>query len=127
MAVGSLSSEDHDFDPTAEMLVHDYDDEHTLEEEEMREGESNGSSEIADLEKVWKSLLVCIFIYLSPCMLLSPFEQNFVEQEGNMPLEELLALYRYEPSVDPVGGSSADSSSVELTDELPDMTLDKVR
>lgn len=51
-AVGSLSSEDHDFDPTADMLVHDYDDEHTLEEEEMREGESNGSSEIADLEKV---------------------------------------------------------------------------
>lgn len=48
--VGSLSSEDHDFDPTAEMLVHDYDDEQTLEEEEMRE--SDGSSEIADLEKV---------------------------------------------------------------------------
>uniref|UniRef100_A0AAR2IK43 Mesoderm induction early response 1, family member 3 b n=1 Tax=Pygocentrus nattereri TaxID=42514 RepID=A0AAR2IK43_PYGNA len=86
----------HDFDPTADMLVHDYDDEHTLEEEEMREGESNVSSEIADLEK-----------------------------EGNMPLEELLALYRYEPSVSTVGGSSADSSSVELTDELPDMTLDK--
>ncbi|XP_026876072.2 mesoderm induction early response protein 3a [Electrophorus electricus] len=94
--VGSLSSEDHDFDPTADMLVHDYDDEHTLEEEEMREGESNSSSEIADLEK-----------------------------EGNMPLEELLALYRYEPSVSTAGGSSADSSSVELTDDLPDMTLDK--
>ncbi|XP_072515230.1 mesoderm induction early response protein 3a isoform X1 [Salminus brasiliensis] len=94
--VGSLSSEDHDFDPTADMLVHDYDDEHTLEEEEMREGESNGSSEIADLEK-----------------------------EGNMPLDELLALYRYEPSVSTVGGSSVDSSSVELTDDLPDMTLDK--
>lgn len=52
LTVGSLSSEDHDFDPTADMLVHDYDDEHTLEEEEMREGELNGSSEIADLEKV---------------------------------------------------------------------------
>lgn len=51
-AVDSLSSEDHDFDPTADMLVHDYDDEHTLEEEEMREGASNVSSEIADLEKV---------------------------------------------------------------------------
>ncbi len=47
-----MSSEDHDFDPTAEMLVHDFDDERTLEEEEMREGESSGSSEIADLEKV---------------------------------------------------------------------------
>ncbi|XP_016423129.1 mesoderm induction early response protein 3-like [Sinocyclocheilus rhinocerous] len=94
--VGSLSSEDHDFDPTAEMLVHDFDDERTLEEEEMREGESSGSSEIADLEK-----------------------------EGSMPLEELLALYRYEAADSAVGGSSTDSSSVELTDELPDMTLDK--
>lgn len=43
-----------------------------------------------------------------------------------MPLEELLALYRYEAADSAVGGSSADSSSVELTDELPDMTLDKV-
>uniref|UniRef100_A0AAY4ARL6 Mesoderm induction early response 1, family member 3 b n=1 Tax=Denticeps clupeoides TaxID=299321 RepID=A0AAY4ARL6_9TELE len=94
--VDSLSSEDHDFDPTAEMLVHDYDDERTLDEEEMREGEPNVSAEIADLEK-----------------------------EGNMPLEELLAIYRYEASVSTVGGSSGDSSSVELTDELPDMTLDK--
>lgn len=57
----------------------------------------------------------------------SPIKQKFIEQEGNMPLEELLALYRYEPSVSTVGGSSADSSSVELTDELPDMTLDKAR
>ncbi|TRY88150.1 hypothetical protein DNTS_029453 [Danionella cerebrum] len=94
--VDSLSSEDHDFDPTAEMLVHDYDDERTLEEEEMREAECSGSSEIADLEK-----------------------------EGNMPLEELLALYRYEAADSSLEGSSADSSSVELTDELPDMTLDK--
>uniref|UniRef100_A0A9J7XUL8 Mesoderm induction early response 1, family member 3 a n=1 Tax=Cyprinus carpio carpio TaxID=630221 RepID=A0A9J7XUL8_CYPCA len=78
------------------MLVHDFDDERTLEEEEMREAESSGSSEIADLEK-----------------------------EGSMPLEELLALYRYEAADSAAGGSSADSSSVELTDELPDMTLDK--
>ncbi|KAM3611685.1 uncharacterized protein V6R79_022537 [Siganus canaliculatus] len=90
--VGSLSSEDHDFDPTAEMLVHEYDDERTLEEEESLEGGRNFSSEIADLEK-----------------------------EGNMPLEELLAMYRYEGSA----GSSIDSSSGDLTDELPDMTLDK--
>ncbi|XP_077378279.1 mesoderm induction early response protein 3 isoform X1 [Festucalex cinctus] len=90
--VGSLSSEDHDFDPTAEMLVHEYDDERTLEEEESLDGGGNFSSEIADLEK-----------------------------EGNMPLEELLAIYRYEASA----GSSIDSSSGDLTDELPDMTLDK--
>ena len=43
-----------------------------------------------------------------------------------MPLEELLAMYRYEASISLAGGSSADSSSTELTDELPDMTLDKV-
>lgn len=40
-----------------------------------------------------------------------------------MPLEELLAIYRYEASA----GSSIDSSSGDLTDELPDMTLDKVK
>lgn len=51
-SVGSLSSEDHDFDPTAEMLVHEYDDERTLEEEESLEGGRNFRSEIADLEKV---------------------------------------------------------------------------
>ncbi|XP_019373801.1 PREDICTED: mesoderm induction early response protein 3 [Gavialis gangeticus] len=94
--VGSLSSEDHDFDPTAEMLVHDYDDERTLEEEEMMEEGKNFSSEIEDLEK-----------------------------EGNMPLEDLLAFYGYEPTIPVIAGSSADSSPSELADELPDMTLDK--
>ncbi|KAK2841312.1 hypothetical protein Q7C36_012891 [Tachysurus vachellii] len=94
--VGSLSSEDHDFDPTAEMLVHEYDDERTLEEEEAQEGDKNFSAELADLEK-----------------------------EGNMPLEELLAIYRYDPSVNTAAGSSLDSSSGELADDFPDMTLDK--
>lgn len=50
----------------------------------------------------------------------------FALQEGNMPLEELLAMYRYEASVCMAGGCSTDGSSVELTDDLPDMTLDKV-
>ncbi|NWT09400.1 MIER3 protein, partial [Vireo altiloquus] len=93
---GSLSSEDHDFDPSAEMLVHDYDDERTLEEEEMMEESKNFSSEIEDLEK-----------------------------EGNMPLEDLLAFYGYEPTIPVMPGSSANSSPSELADELPDMTLDK--
>ncbi|XP_054033710.1 mesoderm induction early response protein 3 isoform X2 [Dryobates pubescens] len=94
--VGSLSSEDHDFDPSAEMLVHDYDDERTLEEEEMMEEKKRFSSEIEDLEK-----------------------------EGNMPLEDLLAFYGYEPAIPVIAGSSVDSSPSELADELPDMTLDK--
>ncbi|XP_028929318.1 mesoderm induction early response protein 3 isoform X1 [Ornithorhynchus anatinus] len=93
---GSLSSEDHDFDPTAEMLVHDYDDERTLEEEEMMDEGKNFSSEIEDLEK-----------------------------EGNMPLEDLLAFYGYEPTIPVMATSSANSSPSELADELPDMTLDK--
>nr|XP_056704702.1 mesoderm induction early response protein 3 isoform X1 [Euleptes europaea] len=94
--VGSLSSEDHDFDPTAEMLVHDYDDERTLEEEEMMDEGKNFNSEIEDLEK-----------------------------EGSMPLEDLLAFYGYEPTIPVIASSSADSSPSELADELPDMTLDK--
>lgn len=65
MTVGSLSSEDHDFDPSAEMLVHDYDDERTLEEEEMTEESKNFSSEIEDLEKVREILsLVDVHIVL---------------------------------------------------------------
>lgn len=60
-SVGSLSSEDHDFDPTAEMLVHEYDDERTLEEEESLEGGGNFRSEIADLERVNNAHLVYLY------------------------------------------------------------------
>lgn len=49
---GSATSDDHEFDPSADMLVHDFDDERTLEEEEMMEGETNFSSEIEDLARV---------------------------------------------------------------------------
>lgn len=42
---------DREFDPSADMLVHDYDDEHTLEEEEALSGDSC-SDELGDLEKV---------------------------------------------------------------------------
>ncbi|XP_054836722.1 mesoderm induction early response protein 1 isoform X2 [Eublepharis macularius] len=48
---GSATSDDHEFDPTADMLVHDFDDERTLEEEEMMEGETNFNSEIEDLTR----------------------------------------------------------------------------
>lgn len=41
-----------------------------------------------------------------------------------MPIEELLALYGYEAS-DPI--SEHDSESNDITPNLPDMTLDKVR
>ncbi|XP_061489361.1 mesoderm induction early response protein 1 isoform X2 [Rhineura floridana] len=67
---GSATSDDHEFDPTADMLVHDFDDERTLEEEEMMEGETNFSSEIEDLTR-----------------------------EGDMPIHELLSLYGYDGTV----------------------------
>ncbi|XP_021111234.1 mesoderm induction early response protein 1 isoform X14 [Heterocephalus glaber] len=67
---GSAASDDHEFDPSADMLVHDFDDERTLEEEEMMEGETNFSSEIEDLAR-----------------------------EGDMPIHELLSLYGYDSTV----------------------------
>nr|XP_008117903.1 PREDICTED: mesoderm induction early response protein 1 isoform X1 [Anolis carolinensis] len=52
------------------MLIHDFDDERTLEEEEMMEGGTNFSSEIEDLTR-----------------------------EGDMPIHELLSLYGYDGTV----------------------------
>ncbi|KAI5614595.1 mesoderm induction early response 1a, transcriptional regulator, partial [Silurus asotus] len=57
---------DRDFEPTADMLVHDFDDEQTMEEEEKLQGETNFSNEIDDLTR-----------------------------EGEMPLHELLKMYGY--------------------------------
>ncbi|XP_069837507.1 mesoderm induction early response protein 1 isoform X4 [Dendropsophus ebraccatus] len=48
---GSAASDDHEFDPSADMLVHEFDDERTLEEEELMEGEVNFTSEIEHLER----------------------------------------------------------------------------
>ncbi|XP_058259802.1 mesoderm induction early response protein 1a isoform X2 [Hemibagrus wyckioides] len=61
-----VKDEDEEFEPSADMLVHDFDDEQTMEEEEMLQGETNFSSEIDDLTR-----------------------------EGEMPLHELLKLYGY--------------------------------
>ncbi|XP_008331830.1 mesoderm induction early response protein 1b isoform X2 [Cynoglossus semilaevis] len=64
---GSVGSDDHDFDPSAEMLVHDFDDERTLDEEELMETtEDTHANEIEDLAR-----------------------------EGEMPIHELLSLYGY--------------------------------
>lgn len=43
---------DGEFEPTAEMLVDDYDDERTLDEEEDMEGGPDREEEIDNLEKV---------------------------------------------------------------------------
>ncbi|KAL3868792.1 hypothetical protein ACJMK2_041552 [Sinanodonta woodiana] len=74
---------DKDFDPSAEMLIHDYDDERTLEEEEQLSGE-DASAEIDALEK-----------------------------EGEMPIEELLAVYGYSGNGGVGGESSSGSGSIE--------------
>lgn len=50
---GSAGSDDHDFDPSADMLVHDFDDERTLEEEEMLAAtDESNANEIEDLARV---------------------------------------------------------------------------
>ena len=50
---------DRDFDPSADMLVHDYDDEQTLDEEERMSNSDAGSNELDALQKV------CIFCSLN--------------------------------------------------------------
>lgn len=45
-------SGDRDFEPSAELLVHDYDDEGTMEEEENLSSDSGDNEEIDDLQKV---------------------------------------------------------------------------
>ncbi|XP_051868472.1 mesoderm induction early response protein 1-like isoform X2 [Pristis pectinata] len=87
---GSAGSEDHDFDPSADMLVHDFDDERTLEEEEMMEGDNNFSSEIEDLER-----------------------------EGEMPIQDLLNLYGYGKTV-PFPGEDDEDDDEEEDEEDDD-------
>ncbi|ESO09276.1 hypothetical protein HELRODRAFT_137425, partial [Helobdella robusta] len=61
-----LSDEDPSFDPSADMLIHDFDDEQTLDEEEAMSNEDSIGNELDDLQK-----------------------------ESEIPVEELLAMYGY--------------------------------
>ncbi|KAH3734264.1 mesoderm induction early response protein 1-like isoform X2 [Dreissena polymorpha] len=99
---GSIPDTDKDFDPSADMLVHDYDDEATLEEEENLSGAESVTEELNDLE-----------------------------QEGNMPLEQLLARYGAQTaeeasnnSLDSQGQDTRSSSEEEILSNQ-DLTLDK--
>jgi hypothetical protein len=53
---------DDEFEPTAEMMVNDFDDERTLDEEEALEEAGEQQNELCDLEKVrrdgWRMLCV---------------------------------------------------------------------
>ncbi|NXJ54347.1 MIER1 protein, partial [Spizaetus tyrannus] len=87
---GSATSDDHEFDPSADMLVHDFDDERTLEEEEMMEGETNFSSEIEDLNR-----------------------------ESDMPIQELLSRYGYDGTI-PLQEDDDDEEEEEEEEEGED-------
>jgi len=63
---GAIDAKDTAFDPCAEMLINDFDDERTLEEEEAMESSEDPQTELSDLQK-----------------------------EGDMPLSQLLAIYGY--------------------------------
>ncbi|KAI1892127.1 hypothetical protein AGOR_G00150760 [Albula goreensis] len=84
----SAGSDDHEFDPSVEMLIHDYDDERTLEEEEMLEGETNFSTEIDDLAR-----------------------------EGEMPIQELLSMYGYGGGGSPEEEEDEDDGEIEDEEE----------
>lgn len=64
----------------------------------------------------WFGALLVVLFLMQRCPPLA--------QSSEMPFEELLALYGYEAS-DPI--SEQDSESNDITPNLPDMTLDKVR
>ncbi|RXM94230.1 Mesoderm induction early response protein 1 [Acipenser ruthenus] len=96
---GSAGSDDHEFDPSVEMLIHDYDDERTLEEEELMEGETNFSTEIEDLAR-----------------------------EGDMPIQELLSLYGYRTGGSPEeeeDGEVEEEEEEEDEEELEDVDNDE--
>ncbi|XP_057193977.1 mesoderm induction early response protein 1a isoform X2 [Triplophysa rosa] len=98
-----VQDEDKDFDPSADMLVHDFDDEQTLEEEEKLEGETNFNAEIGDLTR-----------------------------EGEMPIHELLKLYGYSTGQSPEeedgdvqeedSSENTCSSNSKLKEEKQDLT-----
>ncbi|KAM8930137.1 mesoderm induction early response protein 1 [Pelodytes ibericus] len=85
---GSAASDDHEFDPSADMLVHEFDDERTLEEEELMDGEVNFTSEIEHLER-----------------------------ESEMPIHELLRLYGYGRTIPLPGEEEDEEEDDEDNDE----------
>ncbi|KMQ92714.1 mesoderm induction early response protein 1 [Lasius niger] len=72
MYVPYRADQDYDMGPATEMMVNDFDDERTLDEEEALEGSEDSHNELSNLQK-----------------------------EGDMPLKDLLAMYGYgEPSTE---------------------------
>lgn len=82
---------DHEFSPPVEMMVNDYDDERTLDEEEALEATEDPQQELSTLQK-----------------------------EGDMPLEDLLALYGYS---NPSGDNSNSNCSEDISAFQEDMDV----
>lgn len=99
---------DQDFDPSADMMVNDFDDEHTLDEEEaLGDEDLNNSNEISELTKV--SFHLTCYFYL-----------HFAFQEQDIPIEELLQMYGYnQPKSTP---STAAAGTASSTSEKPEQT-----
>lgn len=102
----AIKTKDKLFDPSIDMMVNDFDDEQTLEEEEaLAAGEAEDpNAELSSLQRVSspstaKSTAISFNALLRKRTHLEAkhshaLSQNCV-QEGDMPLEELLALYGY--------------------------------
>ncbi|XP_033115075.1 mesoderm induction early response protein 1-like isoform X3 [Anneissia japonica] len=97
--VGSDSSPegpDRDFEMTADMMVHDYDDEGTLEDEENQEGSDSAAKELNDLEK-----------------------------DAEIPMDELMAMYCGRQDGSPQDDANSTDNSTDEILETNDLTLDK--
>ncbi|XP_046405488.1 mesoderm induction early response protein 1-like isoform X2 [Ischnura elegans] len=86
---GNGTNMDKEFNPSVDMMVNDFDDERTLDEEEALEGSEDPQTELSNLQK-----------------------------EGDMPLEELLAMYGYgDPNAETTPSSSSSSSNEPLSSQ----------
>lgn len=83
---GAAADSDQDFDPSAEMLVDEYDDEKTLDEEEALESDASDD------------------------------ELNTLQKEGEMPLEDLLAMFGYKDG-EKMGSEPESEEDEEDSDE----------
>ena len=82
-----VSDDEKEFEPTVDMIMNEFDDERTIDEEEELGGQEDQQEEINDLNK-----------------------------EQDMPIEELLKLYGYtKPSA--VGGEDQEGKVDELVEE----------
>ncbi|KAH7638458.1 mesoderm induction early response protein 1-like protein [Dermatophagoides farinae] len=94
---GSCGSDsDQDFDPTAEMLVNDFDDEHTLDEEEaLCDDFDDDDDDLSNKDEIEK-----------------------LNQEKDIPIEELLRMYGYDkPATTAATTTTSDNNNNNNNDQ----------